>query len=229
VQRSTNSATIGARDGGEAGEVILTISTPHPSERNGVPIWKGGYAFGPPVAISMADKIVGVDFVQVFVASLRVARGCLEGEFPDGRVQWQGRTDCGLPWRTSGKQSSQVLPIPTEEPSDSNVRTLATRTLGYRDEHGTTQRVTLSIFEPIEASDRSWKCGVAFDHVEGAPLRYGRGRDAIEAMLDALAIARRVFAAMTAKGSSSEEGDWLDCEDLPQKIDGGFELRELPQ
>lgn len=213
-------------DRGNSGEVVLTIPRPCSAEQNGVEIWKGGYSFGPPIARD--GCAVGVDFIQAFVSSLQIARGYLEGHYPDGRVQWQGRIDCGLPWHTS-EQISQASPIPAEEPSEGKARGLATRDLGYRDELGRTQRVTLSVFESIAESDHSWKCGIAFDHIEGGRLRYGRGTDTIEALLDALAVARLVFESMTAKGGRFkggclDGGELLDCEDLPPKIDGAFWL-----
>ncbi len=52
----------------------------------------------------------------------------------------------------------------------------------------------------------------------------GRGTDAIEAILDALAIARLVFSSMVANGSLLNNSDLLDCEDFPQKVGRAFWL-----
>jgi len=206
---------------GNSGEVVLSIQTPYPTEHKGVPRWEGDYTFGPP--IGKGGHAVGVDFFQVLISSLQIARGYLTGYYPDGRVEWQGRMDCGLPWHTEAQRSDESE-APSEEPNEDDLRRMATRELGYQDDHGTTQMVPLSIFEPIAKSDRLWKCGVAFDYVEGAALRYGRGLDAIEAMLDALAIARLVFSSRRAKGNLLKDADLLDCEDFPQKINGAFWL-----
>lgn len=206
---------------GNSGEVVLTIQRPYLTEHNGVPIWKGDYVFGPPIAKS--HHAVGVDFIQVFVCALQIARGYLMGYYPDGRVLWQGRIDCGLPFSTDA-QPSNAAEIADEEPNEGTVKRIATRELGYQDEHGITQTATLSLFAPISDGAHAWKCGIAIDYTENAPLRYGRGADAIEAILDALAIARLAFSSMVANGSLLNEGDLLDCEDFPQKVGQAFWL-----
>jgi hypothetical protein len=206
---------------GNSGEVVLTIQMPYPTEHNGAPIWKGDYVFGPPIA--KGHHAVGVDFIQVFLCALQIARSYLMAHYPDGRVLWQGRIDCGLPFSTNA-QPSHAEQIADEEPIEGSLQRIATRELGYRDEQGTTQTATLSIFAPISDDGQAWKCGIAIDHTENAPLRYGRGADAIEAILDALAIARLVFSSMVANGSLLDEGDLLDCEDFPQKVGRAFWL-----
>lgn len=206
---------------GNSGELVLTLEPPHPTEHHGVPIWKCEYAFGPPIA--KKHHAVGVDFIQAFVCALQIARGYLLGYFPDGRIKWQGRTDCGLPLRESAHADDEQ-DIPSREQGARGLRSIATRNLGYRDETGQTRKVLLSVFEPIADNEHSWKCGIAFDYEDGADLQYGRGEDKIEAMLDALAIARLVFLAMTSNGSLLEDVESLACDDLPQKINGAFLL-----
>lgn len=206
---------------GKSGEVVLTIQMPYPTEHNGVPIWKGDYVFGPP--ITNGHHAVGVDFIQVFLCALQIAKGYLTGHYPDGRVQWQGRIDCGLPFSTNA-QTGHAAQIAEEEPNDGTLQRLATRELGYRDEKGTTQRATLSIFAPISDHGHGWKCGIAIDHGEATALRYGRGVDAIEAILDALATARLVFSSMVANGSPLSDDDLLDCDDFPKKVGRAFWL-----
>ena len=204
---------------GYSGEVVLTIQMPYPTEHNGVPLWKADYMFGPPIA--KGHHAVGVDFIQAFLCALQIARGYLTGHYPDGRVQWQGRIDCGLPFFTNA-QPPLTAEIAAEEPNQGTLQCIATRELGYRDEQGITQTALLSVFTPISEEGHIWKCGIAIDHVENAPLRYGRGADPIEAILDALAMARLVFSSRVAKGTLLNEGDLLDCEDFPEKVGREF-------
>lgn len=229
---------------GNSGEVVLTIQMPYPTEHNGVPIWKANYVFGPPIA--KGHHAVGVDFIQVFLCILQIARSYLTAHYPDGRLQWQGRIDCGLPIFTSTpppprlniwgfrSPAAPFAPNPTaqiadEVPSEGYLQRIATRELGYRDEHGITHTVLLSVFAPISDQGHVWKCGIAIDHSENAPLRYGRGADPIEAILDALAIARLVFSSMVGNGTALNEGDLLDCEDFPQKVGREFWIHRVEQ
>jgi hypothetical protein len=146
--------------------------------------------------------------------------------YPDGRVLWQGRIDCGLPFSTSA-QPAHAAQIADEEPNEGALQRLATRELGYRDEQGTPQRATLSVFAPISDGGLGWKCGIAIDHTEATALRYGRGADAIEAILDALAIARLVFSSIASNGSPFNEDDLLDCDDFPKKVGRAFWLDKV--
>lgn len=207
--------------GGNSGEVVLTIQMPYATEHHGVSRWKVDFLFGPPIV--KGHHAVGVDFIQAFLCALRIARSYLTGYYPEGCVQWQGQADCGLPFSTN-VQPSCAAQIPDEEPNEGTLHRIATRELGYRDEHGITQTATLSIFAPTSDGVDSWKCGIAINHVENAPLRYGRGADAIEAILDALAIARAVFSSMVANGSLLNDSDLLDCEDFPHKVGQAFSL-----
>ena len=69
-------------------------------------------------------------------------------------------------------------------------------------------------------------CGLPeYEDKPALPIRYGVGEDFIEALLDALAMARVIFEGRVPKGwgwSASEE--LQDCADLPYKIGRSFRM-----
>ena len=79
----------------------------------------------------------------------------------------------------------------------------------------------LTIFVPFKAEGEAWKCGFTFGPLGSESIRYGLGEDFIEALLDALAMARGIYEGRVPKGWGWS-GELQDCGDLPYKIGRSF-------
>jgi hypothetical protein len=204
---------------GTAREVVVTVFVPY---EIGEAYWRCKYLFSPPFDRENVD-MAGADFLQALLLCLAIVPHALRLELRT-RAHWQGMRDCGLPRSAEnpeGEQPPSYQPpdIPPPEPNPGDLRILSTRRLGLPAEHGVERALLLTIFKPIQAESETWKCAFAFGPTEGAQVRYGIGADFIEALLDALALARVVYEAMVPERSVAPgREELLDCADFPYKI-----------
>ncbi|UQA56221.1 DUF6968 family protein [Polyangium aurulentum] len=206
-------------ENGSEKALVFTVFEPAEAEHGD---WACSYDFDPP--ISRRNVVArGVDFIQAFLHCLVIARSYMETTQGSGSLRWQGMRDCGLP--ESGDSSCPPLEIPATEDDPGGLEILATRKLGIPDENGLVREAVLVVYRPLQESADRWRCGFAFGPDEVARVRYGTGADAIEALLDALSLARTAFDTMVPKGwAPSEEAELLDCSDLPCKIGRSFRV-----
>ncbi|UQA56731.1 DUF6968 family protein [Polyangium aurulentum] len=205
-------------ESGAETDVTLTVFAPFKTERDD---WKCGFQFSPPPN-QRVNHIAGVDYIQAVLCCLEVARGYIEHP-KEQRSSWQGMSHSGLPRHAEKPASYQPPAIPPPEASPGNLEVLTTRRLGCPNEGGVEQELILTVYKPLEAEGGTWKCGFSFGPTESAAIRYGVGADFIEALLDALALARVTFEAMVPTGWVASESDALrDCADFPYKIGRSF-------
>ncbi|MBK8257631.1 MAG: hypothetical protein IPK82_33795 [Polyangiaceae bacterium] len=200
-------------DHGSERDVTLTLFAPSRTEHD----WQCGFQFSPP-ANQKIVHVYGVDILQAIVGCLKVARGYIEHP-TEQRSSWQGMSHSGLPWHAEKPASYHPpdVPPPQEFPADLDV--LATRKLGYRDATTGTHSLVLTVYKPLQAKDDVWRCAFGLGSSECTQVRYGRGADMIEALLNALALARAAYEAAAPKDSvASESSDFFDCSDLPYSI-----------
>lgn len=208
-------------DNGASGRVLLTVFQPSESDRG---VWKGRFAVGPPIQTN-AIAVAGIDYIQAILGSLQVACGYLRGSKLRGRVQWHGVENFGLPWPSESYAALPSDELPPMEENPGGLRVLATRALGYPDDHGVEIEIPLTVFVPFDTGSGSWKCGVALGATEGLSIRYGVGVDYIEALLHALAIARAAFDEIAGHRVLIDESlDLLDCTGFPVKAGRAFWL-----
>jgi hypothetical protein len=189
---------------------IVTLSVYVPFKTDGDD-WQCIFQFGG----ARDQRIVrraGSDFIQALMCCLEAAAAYIER--PDEpRSYWQGLSHCGLPRRAPKPASYSAPSIPAPEPNPGTLDVLTTRQINYRDESGAEREALLTMFRPSETHGGTWLCGVAFGPSQTAPVRYCVGADAIEAILNALAIARLLFEAMAPNGESPPGS--VGCGDLP--------------
>lgn len=205
-------------DSGEERKVVLTIYSPYPRVDNRG--WRGAFAFGPPIDRLDGTTIPsgGIDFIQCFQCAVEVARGYLLGSTLRKRAHWQGVQHCGLLWRSERPEGYQNPQIPALEEKPSDLDVLGTRKVACPDQNGGTSKVVLIVYKPAQQGDGTWKCAYSFDPLDGTSIRFGTGVDYIEAILDALTLARITYDSMIPHGwHASKTEDLLDCDDLPYK------------
>jgi len=208
-------------DQGADSRVLLTVFQPLEADRG---VWKGRFSFGPPIQTE-AIAVAGIDYIQALLGSLQVACGYLRGTKLWGRVQWQGISNCGLPWPNERDAMVPSEVPPPREPNPGNLIVLTSRALGYPDDRGVESEIPLTVFAPFDMGSGAWKCGVALGPTEGTAIRYGLGADCIEALLHALAIARSAFDEMVGGRALIEESETLlDCMGFPRKVGRAFWL-----
>jgi hypothetical protein len=200
---------------GDEKELALTVFMPFKAAE-----WRCCFIFDPPL-IRRVVYGAGIDFIQAFVESLKVARIWFENTAPFDRAHWQGVPGCGLPSRGEKPASLGPADIPPPDGTAGNMDVLTTRMLGYPNESGAETELLLTVFMPFKVEGEIWKCGFTFGPPTIAPIRYGVGADLIEALLDGLAMARATFEGTVPKGWRAS-GDILDCADLPYKIGRSF-------
>jgi hypothetical protein len=204
--------------GGEKG-VVLTIFKPFEKECGD---WRCAFDFNPPIK-PRNFSAGGVDVIQAFLHCLVIARLYFETTSWSMGAHWQGIRDCGLPATGEAPSPPQPSEIPPPENNPGDLEIFTARRLVRPDESGTEMELVLTVFKPFQADGETWKCGFAFGSYEIAPIRYGIGADFIEAMLDALSLARVMYATMVPLGwVPSESGGLLSCADLPFKIGRSF-------
>jgi hypothetical protein len=183
-------------DHGEERNVLLTIFTPYAQvdERG----WRGAFAFGPPIARLNGKTIPsgGVDFLQCFLCAVEVARGYLMGSDLAEYVHWQGMRHFGLPWHHPKPEGYQPPPIPPSEANPGNLEVLTQVRLPIPYGENDVHELILSVYRPSAADQTKWTCAFAFGPGTNEPVHYGIGADFIEALLDALAIARVTYESM---------------------------------
>lgn len=198
-------------------EVPLTVFVPFEAEDA---MWKCGFVFGPPIERKIAYG-VGADFLQALVGCLQVARGYFESTDLSGRAHWDGMVDCGLPWhKAEPAPLSAPGDVPPADREAGTIEVLATRGLSYSDENGNERDLRLTIFAPFKAEGEMWRCRFTFGPPLNASLRYGSGADFLEALLDALAMARAHLETTDLKGRVHFGG--MDNCGLPYKIGRSF-------
>jgi hypothetical protein len=205
-------------DHGEERNVLLTIFMPHARvDKCG---WRGAFAFGPPIARLDGTTIPsgGVDFIQCFLCAVEVARGYLMGSDLAKRAHWYGMHHFGLPSNQEKPEGYQPPTIPPSEVNPENLEILTRVRLaipGANDVH----ELILSVYRPFTTDETQWRCAFALGMGANEPVRYGVGADFIEALLDALALARVTYESMVPEAWRPRELDEFDgVEFWPYKI-----------
>jgi hypothetical protein len=202
-------------DDGKEKEVVLTVFRPAEVEDGD---WRCRFAFDP--RFSRVDiKPSGADFLQAFVGCLVIALSFFKTSDPGRRAHWRGMFDCGLPEFSDDPVSWGSVEPPEPEDSARDMDVLAIRRLGCPDESGITRELLLTVFVPFKEGE-IWKCGITFGPPLSTGVYYGTGEDLIEALLDALALARAVY-------ERNVPGDWdsnelYSCRDFPYKVGRSF-------
>lgn len=205
-------------DNGEERNVVLTVYTPYAQIDRG---WRGAFAFGPPIARLNGKTIPsgGVDFIQCFMCSVEVARGYLMGSDLAKRVHWHGMRHFGLPWHHEKPEGYQPPPIPAPEVNPGNLEILTKVRLGIPHGDNDVHELIMIVYQPFAADETKWKCAFAFGGGANEPVRYGVGADFIEALLDALALARVTYESMIPpKWKPLESSDFDSAQFWPHKI-----------
>lgn len=205
-------------DNGEERNVVLTIYTPHAQVDRS---WRGAFAFGPPIARLNGKTIPsgGVDFIQCFLCSVEVARGYLMGSDLAKRVHWHGMRHFGLPFHAERPVDYQPPPLPAVEVNPGNLEILTKVRRGIPHGDNDVRELILIVYRPFAADETKWKCAFAFGGGANEPVRYGVGADFIEALLDALALARVTYESMLpAKWEPPESSDFDSVQFWPHKI-----------
>lgn len=197
---------------GNETDITLTVFAPVKTERED---WKCGFRFnGRP-----SDKVryvYGVDFLQALLCCLEVARGYLEHPSEE-RTSWQGMPHSGLPWHAKKPPSYEAPHIPAPEAGPADLEPLATRKLGIPGEDGTLTALFLTIYQPQRIDDGRWKCAFSLGPSDATLVRYGVGADFIEALLNALSLARAAYEEL-APGCEFESVELLDSHSLPYHV-----------
>lgn len=204
-------------DNGEERNVVLTIYTPYAQVDRG---WRGAFAFGPPIARLNGKTIPsgGVDFIQCFMCSVEVARGYLMGSDLAKRVHWHGMRHFGLPYYAERPVDYQAPQIPASEVNPGNLEILTKVRLGIPHRDNEVHELILIVYRPFAADETKWKCAFAFGAGANEPVRYGIGADFIEALLDALALARVTYEAMVPAEWQPESDEFDSVQFWPHKI-----------
>jgi hypothetical protein len=181
--------------------------------------WKCVFGFDPPMKPTGAGGR-GPDIIGAVVHALAYSRLYAETMSWWNSAHWQGVSGCGLP--ASGEQvpAHQPPQVPPPEVNPGNLAVFATRTLGRPDDSGIEIESTLTTFTPSQV-DGVWKCAFTFGPPEG-PVRHGSGADFIEALLDALSLARVTYESTVPEGWAPRGEGLLTCADLPVKIGRSF-------
>jgi len=204
---------------GNDAPVILTIFEPTQDGNNG---WRCIFDFEPPIKPRNAAGR-GVDWIQAFTVALRFARLYFETTNWSRTGHWHGMRHLGLPDSATDSPMHGPGEIPQLEKRIESLDVIATRPLGFPDENGGLREVVLTIYAPFVTQEGSWKCAFSFDPLDAGSIRYGAGADFIEAFLDALAVARRVFESMIPAGWTGSE-DLFDCAAFPIKSGRAFHI-----
>jgi hypothetical protein len=80
------------------------------------------------------------------------------------------------------------------------------------------REVILTVYRPLCVKEGTWKCAFAFGTAPSDPVRYGVGADFIEALLDALAMARSTYETLVPAGWEPESVGLVGVEYLPHRI-----------
>jgi hypothetical protein len=84
---------------------------------------------------------------------------------------------------------------------------------------GHARELVLTVYRPLCMEEAKWNCAFAFGAGANEPVRYGVGTDFIEALLDALALARITYESMIPAEWQPPESSQLDSVHFwPHKI-----------
>ncbi|HRI69742.1 MAG TPA: hypothetical protein PK156_36180 [Polyangium sp.] len=201
-------------DAGEIKDVILTVFEPVP-EHNGE--WQCAFQFHPPEN-QRKFTMRGQGWISAFIGCLSVARGFIEHPTQE-RTSWQGMMHSGLPWHHEKPEGYQSPPIPPSEANPGNLEILTKVRLGIPHDANDVHELILIVYRPLAVDEMKWKCAFAFGEGANEPVRYGIGADSIEALLDALALARITYESMIPNAWKPPESDEFDSVEFwPYKI-----------
>jgi len=207
-------------DSGATMDVTLTVFEPF---RESADFSRCGFQFEPPSNQRMI-KAGGYDTISALLACLTVARGYVEHPSED-RTTWQGMSHSGLPWHSRMPDGYQPPDIPPLEPNPGNLPILATRRLGMPEESGSVRELMLTLYKPFQVNDKTWKCAFALTAEPVDSVRYGVGADFIEALLDALAMARTTYLRMIPPQWEAPESEGFDdVRFLPYRIGRAYSI-----
>lgn len=219
-------------DSGAAADVVLTVFEPFQESAS---FWRCGFQFEPP-SNQRIIKAGGYDAIAALLACLTVARGYIEHPSED-RTTWQGMSHSGLPWHSTMPDGYQPPDIPPLEVNPENLSILATRRLGTPDESDGVRELMLTVYKPFQVDEKTWKCAFALKAACNDNVRYGVGADFIEALLDALAMARTTYLGMVPPQWEAPESEGFgDVHFLPYRIGRAYSIdrtrldaaREIP-
>lgn len=201
-------------DSGATRDVTLTVFEPFQED---VTSWRCGFQFEPPSNQRMI-KPGGYDAIDAILTCLTVARRHVEHP-SENRTTWQGMEHLGLPWHDKIPEEYQPPDIPPVEPNPGNLSILATRRLGTPDDSCGVRALMLSVYKPFQIDENAWKCAFALEATPGDTVRYGGGADFVDALLDALAMARAVHVGMVPPQWEAPESEGFgEVHFLPYRI-----------
>jgi len=203
----------GRTDAGTVESLVLTVFEPYQERAD---VWRCAFSVSPPSRERLI-KAGGADAIGALLGYFTVARGYLEHP-SESRTTWQGMFHSGLTWYRRIPEGYQPPEVPAREPNPGNKPILAIRRLGVPDEMGETRELMLTVYRPFSVDEQTWRCGFAVS-TGAEDVRYGVGADFIEALLDALAMARLVCRAMIPSEWVAPEWDGFETvEFLPYKV-----------
>lgn len=208
---------------GTVQDITLTIFVPFEEERY---TWKCCYACSSPFDGPQRYGI-GVHFIQAILSCATAANGYLWSAQRADRLHWQGVPNCGLPSFTNMPVSFGPDDTPPLEKRLRDLTVLTTETMGYRDKDGTERELTLTLFAPFQSESGEWKCGMTLDTFAPNMLRYGKGADYLEALLDALVKTHATLETMTPKDRLRSEAKF-GWEGLPFRVGRAFWKAHVP-
>lgn len=200
-------------DSGKETDVTLTVFVPFLMERGD---WKCQFKFSPPDS-QRPVHVYGMDFVQALLGCLSVARGYIEHPTEE-RTSWQGMMHSGLPWHHEKPAGYQRPQIPAPEVNPGNLEILTKVRLGIPHGDNDVHELILIVYRPFAVHETRWKCAFAFGAGVDEPVRYGVGADFIEAILDALALARVTYESMVPAEWQPESDEFDSVQFWPHKI-----------
>jgi hypothetical protein len=201
-------------------DVVLTVFEPF---QEGADFWRCGFQFEPP-SNHRVVKVGGYDAIAAILSCLTVARGYVEHP-SESRTTWQGMPHSGLPWHNRIPEGYQPSDVPPVEAYPGNQTILAKRRLGIPDDSGGVRELTLTVYRPFQVDEKTWKCAFALETTPAGSVRYGAGADFIEALLDALAMARTAYMGMVPPQWEAPESEGFgDIRFLPYRIDRAYSI-----
>jgi hypothetical protein len=202
------------KDAGDIKEVILTVFEPasaHDDE------WQCAFQSHPPDN-QRKFTMRGLSLISAFLGCLSAARGYIEHPTEE-RTSWQGMTHSGLPWHHEKPEGYQPPQIPVPEVNPGNLKILTKVRLGIPHGDNDVHELILIVYRPFAVDATKWQCAFAFGAGANEPVRYGIGADFIEALLDALALARVTYEAMVpAEWQPREPEEFDSVQFWPHKI-----------
>lgn len=188
--------------------------------------WKRYFACSSPFDETIRCGI-GVHFIQAIEGCVVRANADLWGLQRAGRLHWQGVPHCGLLSFTDRPTSFSPEDTPPLEERPTDLTVLTTETMGYRKKDGTKKEVTVTLFAPFQTESGEWKCGMTSDTLPPNTIRYGKGIDYLEALLDALVKMHATLETTTPKDRLPTEANF-GWEGMPFKVGRAFWKQHIP-